>query len=506
MGRLANRNRLRTAGLHLSWTSSLGLLMLDNQEPNPKQHRLHWRERALRETRLRLHHLQIEVHRVKADLARLESENETALANDLASNLVFDRAAPIVAVSNLSTADPIVPSPQRPAAERVRFSAHRSRLPEGKQPNHRPPATFPPAERPLPQLPAISKPASRPRRKRNSRAWAMSLGIHGLALLLIAPLSYAIVTSQQLPLFASMFGPEEFTVEDPGNAPIELVSYEEFESPGDAVETVANLPEMNIDDFGPLENELTSDAANSVGQLNALPTDVGTLMAGGGASGGQGLGGGGGRGASGELARLGETNFFGTPARANRIVFLVDNSGSMKQGRMETTLLELARSVEALGDKQEFYVVFYSDQAYPMFYPASEMQAVAATRENKQRFYQWLQTVELCVGGALLKAVEIAESLDPQVVYVLSDGNIASVRTLTELTRPGARKFTIHTLGMGVAKPQDAQNLAAIAAAHHGTFQMVRPLPAAIQMAKTRPLRSNTFGVSWGAGSLAPLR
>jgi len=473
--------------------------MLDDALPDDQNQHLRWRERALRDTRRRLHHLQIEVHRVKADLARLESANESALADVLAGDLRVERhESTTIAPVSITTTQKKAASPLT-AAKRVQFGAHPHKQPTNKTPTNA--AAAPPQT-----SSRATRPRTTRRRKKSTPAWVVSLGIHGLALLLLMPLSYVILTNEHTPLLASMFGPEEFTVEDPGNAPIELVSYEEFEAPGDAVETVANLPEMNTDDFGALENELTSVAANSVGQLNSLPTDVGTLMAGGSAGTGQGLGGGGGRGAAGDEARLGQTNFFGTPARANRVVFLVDNSGSMKQGRMETTLLELARSIEALGEKQEFYVVFYSDQAYPMFYPASEMQAVAATRENKQRFYQWLQTVELCVGGALLKAVEIAESLEPQVVYVLSDGNITSVRTLTELTRPGARKFTLHTLGMGVAKPQDAQNLAAIAAAHRGTFQMVRPLPTAVQMAKARPLRSNAFGVSWGAGAPHPLR
>jgi hypothetical protein len=188
------------------------------------------------------------------------------------------------------------------------------------------------------------------------------------------------------------------------------------------------------------------------------------------------------------------------------VVFLVDNSASMKQGRMETTLFELARSVEQLGEKQEFYVVFYSDQAYPMFYPQSLMEPLAATRENKDKLFAWLRTVELCSGGALLKAVEIAESLQPHAVYVLSDGDITSSRTLATLTAANERKFSIHTLGMGVAKPQDAQNLLVIAQANRGTFQMVRPLPAAVQMAKARPIRSNPFGVSWGEAALQPIR
>ena len=85
-------------------------------------------------------------------------------------------------------------------------------------------------------------------------------------------------------------------------------------------------------------------------------------------------------------------------------------------------------------------------------------------------------------------------------VYILSDGDITGEVTIERLTQPNERSFAVHTLGMGVKKPQDAQNLVAIAGANRGTFQMVQPLPAAVQMAKTRPIRSNSTGVAWGMG------
>jgi hypothetical protein len=87
------------------------------------------------------------------------------------------------------------------------------------------------------------------------------------------------------------------------------------------------------------------------------------------------------------------------------------------------------------------------------------------------------------------------------VVYVLSDGDIDSPRTMQRLTEANEWDFVIHTLGMGVKKPADAQNLSAIATAHRGTFQMVGPTPAAMQHARTNPIRSNGRGVSWGMGA-----
>ncbi len=470
--------------------------MIDNADSTTRLGRSWRRERALRATRQRLAQLEIETHWIKADLARLESENESELAVELTHELGL---AGVAAPRPLERE--VTPPRPRSSAARVDFSA-------GRRASHPPREVVPPGVAVERAMTGARSPTIRPmdrRRKKASPAWLASVGVHLAVLLLLAPMSYVMLSNEPTPLFASMFEVESPNLDESGATPIELVSFESFEVPAEEASDAAALAESFTEEFSPVESEWNSESTANLGQLNTLPTDVGTLMAGGGRGRDRAAGSrGGGRGAAGDEARLGLTNFFGTPARANRVVFLVDNSGSMKQGRMETTLFELARSVEALGEKQEFYVVFYSDQAYPMLYPASVMTPLAATRENKQRLYAWLQTVELCSGGALLKAIELAESLEPHVVYILSDGDISGTKTMEQLAQPSSRKFAIHTLGMGVKKPQDAQNLLAIAEANHGTFQMVRPLPAAVQMAKARPIRSNSFGVAWGTGT-APL-
>jgi hypothetical protein len=473
--------------------------MIDDDASPNRTSRIWRRERAIRATRARVTQLEIETHWIKSDLARLESENEADLAVELTHELhgkgvSAERPAPAsseaVATQQASKAHRVNLAPRRRVSTEHQVA---SPAPESFKANPSPPRL---------RAEAI-QPVAKRRRKKRSSAWVASLGVHALVLLLLAPMTFVIITNEPLPLFASMFEFEGPPTDELGAAPIELVSFDEFEMPSELENAAPDLAEGVVDGLIPAETELAGEAMTNVGQLNTLPTDVGTLMAGGG-RGKQGLaGGGGGRGAAGDEARLGKTSFFGTPARANRVVFLVDNSASMKQGRMETTLFELARSIEQLGEKQEFYVIFYSDQAYPMFYPQSEMKAVAATRENKQRLFQWLHTVELCVGGALLKAVDLADSLEPQVVYLLSDGDISGTKTMEQLSQAHDRKFAIHTLGMGVKKPQDAQNLAIIAQANRGTFQMVGTLPAAVQAAKARPIRSNSWGTAWGQGGLA---
>jgi hypothetical protein len=98
--------------------------------------------------------------------------------------------------------------------------------------------------------------------------------------------------------------------------------------------------------------------ATDVGQLDALPSELGTLLAGAGSPSNGPPGG-----------ERGDAVFFGTRSQGNRIVFVVDNSSSMKDGRLEAAVTELVRSVEALSPRQAFYVIFVSDQTYPMFFP-----------------------------------------------------------------------------------------------------------------------------------------
>ena len=196
----------------------------------------------------------------------------------------------------------------------------------------------------------------------------------------------------------------------------------------------------------------------------------------------------------------GVVSFFGAESHANRVVFVVDNSGSMQHGRMQTTLLELGAAVRRLSSSQEFYVVFFSDQAYPMFYPESVDKPLPATRENKQKLSKWLRTVEMCLGGRLLDAMDYAAVMEPDVVYLLTDGDIRSPRTIERMTSPDSWAFPIHTLGMGARTPQHGQILKSIAEVSGGTARPVIADPRVVAKARARPIRYHrTPGVTWGS-------
>ncbi len=188
---------------------------------------------------------------------------------------------------------------------------------------------------------------------------------------------------------------------------------------------------------------------------------------------------------------------FGTQSTANDYVFVIDNSNSMTKGRFETALNELAIAVEALTPKQRFYVIFYSDTAYPMMHPRPVTQMVPANPRNKQQLYYWLQSVQLCLKTNGKEAIQAAFNMQPDVIYVLGDGAFTDGASRYFADVPKT-KTVLHTRGMEVA-PNNAKEFARLAKAHGGNYKDVGVSKIGLQMAKQNPRpRNNTRGQVWG--------
>ncbi len=156
----------------------------------------------------------------------------------------------------------------------------------------------------------------------------------------------------------------------------------------------------------------------------------------------------------------------------------------MKDGRLEAAIAELIRCVDALSPRQAFYVIFVSDQIYPMFYPQAAPDLLVATLPNKKRLVEWLPRTATASGKnrELIKAMDMAARLRPHAVFFLWDGRMdhSGVRqdVMAHMTRLNQWSFPIHTLGMGVDSLDSEYNLATIAQASGGTFRRV-DVPAA---------------------------
>jgi hypothetical protein len=193
--------------------------------------------------------------------------------------------------------------------------------------------------------------------------------------------------------------------------------------------------------------------------------------------------------------------FFGQEIEGRRIVFVLDNSGSMQNGRLETVIAELLRCVDSLRDNQEFYVIFHSDAVYPLFYPDPVDRYLRPTKANKRMLARWLDSVELCLGDSVDEAIAMAAMIEPDTVFLLSDGRIQGNKTIRYLLAGETRNFPIHTFAVGMGgSVAGRRNLADVAAANGGEFRESEIPDEMRDLARRelRPYHSDQPGPVWG--------
>jgi hypothetical protein len=242
------------------------------------------------------------------------------------------------------------------------------------------------------------------------------------------------------------------------------------------------------------------DAADMLADVGGGDASAGASRGAGSAGGGQPVG----------------ASFFGRPGQGQAVCFICDNSNSYRDGGFHTVLDEVARAVDSLRPDQSFFVVFFSDDAYPLFHPEPVDGLQPASPENKRRLRAWLATVEMCGGGrGIDEAVKLAGNLGADVVYFLSDGEHAT-SVVDRVVSADFGGGVVHTFGMqqGVLDRRTGQvdpdkvrrqqecdrNLVAIATAHGGGFTPVLVPPQAAVLERLRPIRRNRDpGPIWGS-------
>lgn len=218
-----------------------------------------------------------------------------------------------------------------------------------------------------------------------------------------------------------------------------------------------------------------------------LPADVsgsgngwgGNALAGLGEGAGSGRVAGSGQGEKGD----GEVGFFGTKAKGNSFVFIVDCSGSMttRTGQVHPRLQipltrfirarqELYLSLSQLRRGQTFYIIFYNNETFPMFYPRNAQSLVPASPDNLGWARRWIQKVKAGGGTEPQEAMRLALALRPQVIFFLTDGAIpgATRRIAKENNKSRTR---IHTIGFG--NKNNLEILRNIAKDNQGRFRFV---------------------------------
>ena len=148
------------------------------------------------------------------------------------------------------------------------------------------------------------------------------------------------------------------------------------------------------------------------GRFSLLGTGRGASQAGAGGF-GSGLGGRGGR--------LGQAGIWNVRVQANKIVYVVDFSGSIIVA-VDDLRRELKRSIGRLSPAQSFNViVFYSeDERFKTESFAAQLQS--ATEQTRTAFFQWIDRKAPRGQTRPLSAVRRALALQPEAIFFFSDG------------------------------------------------------------------------------------
>lgn len=137
--------------------------------------------------------------------------------------------------------------------------------------------------------------------------------------------------------------------------------------------------------------------------------------------------------------------FFETETRATSIGYVVDCSSSMNGEKFQNVCLKLAESILALTRDQEFFVVFFNDNFFPMTGSAPP-KLVRADSSNKRAILQFLTSAQATGGTEPEPALRFMNTVRPDIIYLLTDGEFSPLDELTYQAFNDAG-IKVHTLG-----------------------------------------------------------
>jgi hypothetical protein len=184
------------------------------------------------------------------------------------------------------------------------------------------------------------------------------------------------------------------------------------------------------------------------------------------------------------------TSFFGLPSRGTNFVFLVDSSGSMGGSRLQLAKRELFRTMQNLGDKRRFHVIFFDQNLHILQLPTAPRPSdrpISATAEHIGGLRRWMSTIATDRGRHPMAALEMALEMLPDAVFLLSDGDfpdwiLERVHDVNLIDEPGCdprAAVIIHTVlilpaGRSEAtKSAEAKRMHQLAQQNEGNFRIV---------------------------------
>ncbi len=174
------------------------------------------------------------------------------------------------------------------------------------------------------------------------------------------------------------------------------------------------------------------------------------------------------------------SSFHGIPTSGKRIVYVIDCSKSMGY-RFEMAIASLLRSIRQLSVEQTFNVILFDKQTHlPLQLKGSPVErGHSPMPETIDRLRLRLEQMVLGPGGSPEAAFKLAMSLEPDTVFLLTDGEFPNsvCESICQLNQDvngfgeHLRRATIHTIQYGERRKNIS--LVNIAGRNGGTYQNV---------------------------------
>jgi hypothetical protein len=143
----------------------------------------------------------------------------------------------------------------------------------------------------------------------------------------------------------------------------------------------------------------------------------------------------------------GAASFFGVEAKGSRFAFICDISGSMRGEKLDALKVELNETIGGMMEHMQFFVCFFSHEAYPM---GGRAKWTAATDDGKRWAAARIREVESQGGTVPDGAFELVFGMRPRpdAIYFMTDGlfDPGVAEKVAWLNRAAGRKVPVHCL------------------------------------------------------------
>jgi hypothetical protein len=170
-------------------------------------------------------------------------------------------------------------------------------------------------------------------------------------------------------------------------------------------------------------------------------------------------------------------HYYGIPIFAERLVFVLDVSGSMQGRRFQAAKRELVQAIDNLQAKAKFGIVVFNSTVGRW-----HDDLVPATAANKQEAIRFIENQNPQASTSTFNALEAALAYDIEAIYFLTDGAPTSGKILapadiihTVIDGNRLRRISIYTIGIapGFSGSPTDQFLKSLAEENLGTYRRV---------------------------------